>query len=56
MNILNKQELLSIKGGELKLTAALFSSIVRGVNSLFDIGKALGSSIRRWSSGNICPF
>ena len=55
MKQLNNLELQNIHGG-LNLSAALITSLVRGVNSLLDLGRSLGTSIRRVQTGNICGF
>jgi hypothetical protein len=52
---LEKEEMLNIVGGG-TLSASLITSIVRGVNALFEIGQSIGTSIRRIYSGKICGF
>ena len=53
MEIKNK-ELLTIIGGG--ISGTLLNSIVRGINSLLDLGRSLGSAIRRLGTNNICPL
>lgn len=49
---LNKKELNQINGGA--ISGAIVSSIIRGVNLIFDIGKGLGSAVRRLVTGKYC--
>ena len=52
---LKKKELLEITGG-VAVTAALFASIARLGSFALELGRALGSAIRRGASGNKCPL
>lgn len=54
MKILNKSELLEINGGA--ISGTFISSIVKGINSLLDLGRSLGTAIRRVIGKNICPL
>lgn len=51
---LNKQQLLEIDGGG--ISGTLLSSIIKGVTSIFDLGKSLGTALRRIIGKNICPL
>lgn len=44
-----------IKGGT-NLSGTIINALVKGINSIMDVGRYLGSSIRRSISNNICPF
>lgn len=55
MKKLNQKELFAISGG-FSLTGSVISAVVSGVGKLIDLGRALGSSIRRIGSGNLCEF
>jgi len=55
MNKLTNEELFQIKGGSNLLTATFLNAAARCLNVFLDIGRAIGSSIRRIYSGNICP-
>ncbi|NLL45052.1 MAG: hypothetical protein GX247_05250 [Mollicutes bacterium] len=55
MNILERNELLKIVGG-ISISGTLINSIVRGINALLEVGRSLGSAIRRIVSKNICPI
>ena len=54
MEELNKEELMEIKGGTSLLTGSFISSLVRAGNILLEIGRSLGTSVRRIFDGNIC--
>lgn len=49
---LKETELYEIKGGA--ITATLFNSIARLINTVLDLGRTVGSSIRRIYSKNYC--
>ena len=53
--MLNKQELLAITGGG-TITSSMLNAIARGISTITDLGRALGSAIRRMVSGKICPI
>lgn len=55
MMILEKTELLSVEGG-INITGTLLNSLTRGITVVMDVGRALGSSIRRALTGNLCGF
>ena len=52
---LKNKELKQIKAGA-SISASLINSLVRGYNSFLDIGRYLGSSVRRIVGGNVCPL
>ena len=49
--ILDKESLLKISGGY--ISATLINAIVKGVTMLMELGKSLGSTIRRVTSYNM---
>ena len=51
---LEKQELLTIQGGS--ITGSLITAILKGVGTVFDLGRSLGSAIRRIKYKNVCPI
>lgn len=53
---LKKEELLDISGGANWFSASFLNAISRAVNTLIDLGRSLGTSIRRSISGQICSF
>jgi hypothetical protein len=54
MKKLEAAELKNIYGGT--ITGTFINSITKGVNTFLALGRAVGSSIRRLSNGNICPI
>ena len=55
MIVLNKEELMNIEGGAW-YSASFLNSISRAISTLVDLGRTLGSSIRRTLSGNVCSY
>lgn len=55
MNKLNVKELKEIKAGA-SISATLINALVRCVTSVMDVGRYLGSSIRRITGKNSCPL
>ena len=51
---LTKEELLNVSGGT--ITATLLNAFARGISTIVDLGRDLGSAIRRIASGKICPI
>lgn len=51
---LNNNELQQIVGG--KVTASFVNSIIRGATLLLDIGRSLGTAIRRLRTGKVCSL
>lgn len=52
---LTNDELKMIKAGA-GISASFLNSIIKGFNSFMDIGRYLGSSIRRLVGGSSCPL
>lgn len=46
MQELDKKEMLAVEGG-IAITSTLISTLIKGADLVFEIGKSLGSSIRR---------
>ena len=55
MQKINKTKMKQISGGALSLNGTIINSLIRYINVFFEIGKALGSAIRRNKAGTICP-
>ena len=51
---LTDKELLMVTGGA--ITATFINSIARGITTIADLGRSLGSAIRRIVSHKICPI
>lgn len=49
---MSDKELSMIYGGA--PSASFINSIVRAITTIYDIGKTVGSSVRRLVTGNIC--
>ncbi|MDD2434867.1 MAG: hypothetical protein PHO63_01280 [Bacilli bacterium] len=52
---LTKSELLLIEGG-LSVSGTLINSFVRGINVFLDLGRSVGTAIRRIQGNKLCPF
>lgn len=52
---LSKKELKEIKAGT-SITGTLINSLIKGFDSILDVGRYFGSSIRRLVTGNSCTF
>lgn len=55
MKKINKETMLKVTGGA-GLTASFLTALVRGVNAFLEVGRTIGSSIRRISSKQVCPL
>lgn len=53
--MLEKKELLQIVGG-INITGSLINAIHRGISVIIDVGRSLGSAIRRAIGGSMCPI
>lgn len=53
---LKDKELMSIEGGANWLTASFINAAARAIDTLMDVGRSLGSAIRRAFSGNVCSL
>lgn len=49
---INENEMMNIDGGT--LTSSFINAISKIVNTLYDIGEATGSAIRRITNGKFC--
>lgn len=52
---LDRRELFTIVGG-ISISGTLINAFVRGINSLLDLGRSLGTAIRRIRTGSICTL
>ena len=55
MTKLNNKDLEKIEGGE-SITGTLISAFTNGLKVIFDIGRNLGSSLRRIKEGKMCEI
>ena len=51
--MIEKKELMQIVGG-ISITGTLLNSIYKSINTIMDVGRSLGSAIRRFIGGNMC--
>ena len=51
---LRKEELLEVKGGASWFSGSFISAITRAGNLLLDMGRSLGTAVRRVFSGSVC--
>lgn len=52
---LTSNQMLNIYGGA-NITGAFLSSIIKGINIVLELGRSVGSAIRRGSGGKLCPI
>ena len=50
--ILSKKELLNVTGGS--VTPGLINAITKGINAFLELGRVIGTAIRRASTGKSC--
>lgn len=55
MRKLDKDEMVKIEGGT-TISSTLISAVTRAGSILLEIGRSLGSAIRRIYEGNTCPL
>ena len=53
IKIVNEEELFSIKGGT-SLSSSFINAIATGAKIILEIGRSLGSALRRTISGKTC--
>lgn len=56
MRELNNNELMDIMGGASTLTAAFLNAAARTIETVMDLGRSLGSAIRRIVNGKVCSI
>ena len=54
--ITDRKELLSIEGGGLKVSGAILNAFKGCANVILDVGRSLGSAIRRLAFGTLCKI
>lgn len=50
---MNKNELMNIYGG-VSFSATMVSALVKGVTSIYEIGRRVGSYLIRYTTNNLC--
>ena len=56
MKKIEKNELQTIEGGAVSFNASYITALYKFSTLLFEVGKELGSSIRRISTHSVCPL
>lgn len=51
---LKRDELFDICGG-ISISGTLINAVTKGITTILDLGRSLGSAIRRIGSNNVCP-
>ena len=51
---LKNDELITIKGGNSSLSASMINSISKLLDTIMDVGRSLGTAIRRIYSDELC--
>ena len=51
---IKNEELMQIVGGA--ISDSMINTIIRGINSFLDLGRSVGTAIRRIQSGRICSL
>lgn len=52
--MIEQYELYSIVGGKINFSATLVNAFSRGINTILDLGRTFGTSIRMLVSGRRC--
>lgn len=53
MKKIEDKELYKIVGG-VKFSASLLNSVIRGANFVLELGRYVGTAIRRYKTGRLC--
>ena len=56
MKKLNKEEMLEINGGSISITASFVNALSNAAETLLELGRSLGSSLRRIFENNSCSL
>ncbi len=51
---IDSPELIKITGGGFEFTSAMLSAINKSVETIYNLGRSIGSSIRRIFTGSLC--
>ena len=54
MSLINKKELKQISGG-LNINGTMINALMKGINTILDLGRTFGSAIVRVINGGYCP-
>ena len=53
---LRREEMLNVSGGSSLTSAAWLNAAARAITTLIDLGRSLGTAIRRSISGKVCKI
>lgn len=53
---IKKEEMLSVSGGSNYASASWLNATARAITTLVDLGRSLGTAIRRSISGKVCKI
>lgn len=51
-----ENELLEIIGGSVNVSGSIINAFAKGINIILDVGRSLGTAIRRLSLGSLCKI
>ncbi len=54
--MLSREELYNVKGGGISITASLINNVLAVANKIFELGRTVGSTVRRIYEKNICSL
>ncbi len=53
---LDEEKLSLLKGGTTTVSSAVINAFTSIIKVLYDVGRGVGSAIRRFSEGDLCPL
>ena len=56
MREIDLENMMIIVGGGVSFSGAILNAIKGCISTIMDVGRAVGSAIRRIGSGNLCNF
>lgn len=56
MSLIDNDNLSNIKGGANAISSTLINAFTNVIKVLYDAGHGVGSAIRRFAEGNLCPL
>lgn len=55
MRVLKTEEMFEISGGASWISASFLNALARTMEIIMDVGRSVGTAIRRTINGSICP-
>lgn len=56
MKELKAKEMMNVKGGSSLSVSSMLNAVAKVISTVFSVGQAIGSAIRRGRSGNYCSY